>query len=425
MTGYQQRIMDSTLSTYLTGLPAIAIEGAKAVGKTSTAERLAAETFRFDHAETIELMKNGFDILRKTSKPILLDEWQRYPPVWDMTRRLVDEDSAPGQFLLTGSAALPHNVNVHSGAGRIVRLRMRPFSLQERDLEKPAISLNSLLQEPPVDLYAKSRITLIDYIEEILRSGFPAIRAKSETFVEIELDGYIDKLLEKEFPDNGIQVRKPLVLRQWLRAYAAATGTTTSYKKILDASTAGEDRKPAKETTMAYRDALDSLWITDRIEAWLPTTNPFAALGRAPKHFLADPALSARLLRIGKHQLLSGATYDNKPGSSGSTILGRLFESLVAQSLQVYATANRVPVQHFRTSRGDHEVDFIIEGDQRLLAIEAKATADINAKDVQHLNWLEKQIPQYPLTKIAINTGEYAYTRDDGVHVIPASLLGV
>jgi len=89
MPTYQPRIVDNVLSTYLTGLPAIAIEGAKAVGKTSTAERLAAEVVLFDKAETIELLRNGSTLLRQASKPVLLDEWQRYPPAWDMVRRLV------------------------------------------------------------------------------------------------------------------------------------------------------------------------------------------------------------------------------------------------------------------------------------------------------------------------------------------------
>jgi len=422
MRTYQPRILDTVLSTYLTGLPAIAIEGAKAVGKTSTAERLAAEVVLFDKAETIELLRNGSALLRQASKPVLLDEWQRYPPAWDIVRRLVDEDYSPGQYLLTGSAELPRNVNIHSGAGRIVRLRMRPLSLQERALEKPAITLKSLLQDTPEKISARTDVALTDYIEEILRSGFPGIRKSPDAFVELALDGYIDELLEKEFPENGIYVRKPDVLRQWLRSYAAATGTTTSYQKILDASTAGEDKKPAKQTTMAYRDALDALWVTDRIEAWLPSANAFAARGRAPKHYLADPALSARLLKLSRQELFSGTA---KSISPDNTVLGRLFESLVAQSLLVYAGVNRARVYHFRTSRGDHEVDFIIEGGRRLLAIEVKTTADINSEDVRHLNWLEKQLPQKQLTKIVITTGPYAYQRkEDGVLVIPAALLG-
>jgi hypothetical protein len=90
----------------------------------------------------------------------------------------------------------------------------------------------------------------------------------------------------------------------WLAAYAAATSTTTAYSKILDAAAAGLANKPAKQTTLAYRDALSSLWLLDAIPPWIPSRNHLDRLGQSPKHHLADPALVARLLGLDDSALL-------------------------------------------------------------------------------------------------------------------------
>jgi len=410
------------ITEYFSGLPALSIDGAKAVGKTVTASRYAKQILRLDIDENIDLLGGGLSVLREQEKPLLIDEWQRYPQSWDYVRRLVDEDYSSGQYLLTGSA-VPRKVKTHSGAGRIVRLRMRPLSLAERELEEPKISLSSLLDNSVDEVSGASMLNLTDYIREITASGFPGLRHLSENLREVQLDSYLTNIADKEFPENDIIVRKPDILTKWLIAYAAATATTTSYEKILVASTAGEAQKPSKSTTLSYRDALDSLFITDRVDAWLPTMNTFSSLGKSPKHFLADPALTARLLHISTKQLITGAATAMLQPEKGTT-LGRLFEALIALSLQSYAQANSAQLRHFRSSKGDREVDFIIEKGFSVVAVEAKTSASITSEDVKHLNWLAKTYPDYSITRIVLNTGKFAYTRKDGVHVIPAALLG-
>jgi predicted AAA+ superfamily ATPase len=409
------------ISGMLSELSAIALDGAKAVGKTSTAEQHTRHTLRFDLDETIELMSNGIQLLRNTEKPVCLDEWQRYPKVWDYVRRLVDEDRAPNQFILTGSA-VPQNAAIHSGAGRIVRLRMRPLSLQERELDKAAITVASLFHENPDTVSGSTSVTLEDYLHEVIVSGFPAIRELSTENARHQIDGYLANLVQREFPEQGLLVRKPGTLFRWLRAYAAATASTASYQTILDASTPGE-RPPAKATVQSYRDILDELWITDRVDAWLPTVNLFSPLGKSPKHYLVDPALSASLLSISENQLLRAVSAPLLGPQHGS-VAGRLFESLIAQSLQTYAVINRAKLGHFRNAKGNREIDFILERDYHVLAIEVKMSVTVDDSDVRHLNWLAEHLNGYELIRIVITTGPHAYTRKDGVHVIPAALLG-
>lgn len=202
---------------------------------------------------------------------MLLDEWQRHPDVWDLVRRSVDRHAVPGRFLLTGNAS-PTAPPTHSGASRIVTVRMRPMSLAERGRQAPSVSLSELLSGHRAPVVGSTSIGLPDYAEEITRSGFPGIRELSARAQRAQLEGYLARIVERDFPDQGHVVRRPAVLRGWLAAYAAATGTTASYGTILDAATPGQSDRPAKTTTLAYRDVLTQLWLLDPSPAGLPVT---------------------------------------------------------------------------------------------------------------------------------------------------------
>ena len=419
---YIPRIVDKDVAAALGGLAAVSLEGAKGVGKTATASRLARTTIHLDDPDEAALLAVNRDRLTTAPRPVLLDEWQRYPYSWDMVRRAVDDGAAPGSFILTGSAT-PREAT-HSGAGRIVRLRMRPLTLAERALEPPTVSFADLLADTRSDVSGASGLTIADYAREITASGFPGIRQLSEPFRRQALDSYLDRVVEHDFPELGHVVRRPAALRAWLTAYAAATGSTASYETILDAATPGVSDKPARATTIAYRDTLVRLWLIDQVPAWLPTRNPLAALTQAPKHFLVDPALAARLLGVGPDRLLS----DPAPGKvrvADGPLLGALFESLAALTISVHAHTHGARVGHLRTKGGDHEVDLIVERDDgKVLAVEAKLTRVPTDHDARHLRWLSGQLGDDLLDAVILTTGTRAYRRPDGVAVIPLALLG-
>ncbi|MGH3984606.1 MAG: ATP-binding protein [Pseudonocardiaceae bacterium] len=290
MPEYLLRIVDNELDELAQGLPAISLEGPKGVGKTATAQRRARTTFALDEPAVRELLAADPGRLDRAPRPVLVDEWQRHPAVWDWVRRSVDRDSGAGRFLLTGSAT-PISAPTHSGAGRIVRVRMRPMTLAERGLPMPTISLSELLsgEQAPVD--GDTTVDLPIYAEEILRSGFPAIRALPPRPRRAQLDGYLARIVEHDFPEQGHLVRRPATLRAWLTAYAAATATTASYNAILDAATPGETDKPAKTTTAAYRDVLSQIWLLEPLPGWLPARNPFTRLARHPSTTSPTPHL--------------------------------------------------------------------------------------------------------------------------------------
>jgi uncharacterized protein len=422
MTGYVKRVVDDDLDDLISVLPAIAIEGPKGVGKTLTAMQRAKTVEHLDHEASRILIQTDPGRIARLEAPVLLDEWQRLPFTWDLVRREVDEDPKPGRFLLTGSAT-PTDKSTHSGAGRIVRLRMRPMALSERELESPTVSLGHLLtgRRPAVD--GRTNFGLRDYADEIVRSGFPGIRRYEGRFLRLQLDGYIDRIVDSDLQENGLVVRRPDALNSWLRAYAAATASTTSYSSILDAATPGDSAKPAAETTAKYRDALLRLWLLDPVPGWIPGLNELGRLASSPKHHLADPALAARLLGFSAEALLDSST--KSPMLAPAPIIGPLFESLLALCLRVYATRNDAAVFHFRTRNGDREVDFIVEGpDRRVVAFEAKLSPTPTDRDVAHLLWLRDRLGARLVDSVVLTTGTEAYRRSDGIAVIPAILLG-
>lgn len=419
-TDYRSRVIDDELDLLVHDLSAVSLEGPKGVGKTASASRLAARIFRLDRPDDRALLSAQPDLLRTVPGPVLLDEWQRWPEVWDLVRRAVDDGADPGSFVLTGSAS--PSAQIHTGAGRIVPLRMRPMSLVERGVGDPTVSLAALL-DGTATIEGESNVGLERYVAEIFRSGFPGIRsARSERGLRAQLDGYLDRLFDRELIDNGVMQRRPASMRQWLTAYAAASSTVASYETIRDAATPGRSDKPTKVTAIGYRDALQRLWILDPLDAWLPSRNQLTRLTAAPKHQLADPALAARLLSLTEDAMIGG----ERPGRArGQSMLGPLFESLATLSVRVFAQAAEARVSHLRTQAGQHEIDLIVTGPGgQVVAIEVKLTATPDEADVRHLHWLRREIADELTDAVVLTAGQFAYRRPDGVAVVPLALLG-
>jgi predicted AAA+ superfamily ATPase len=380
--------------------------------------------FDLSDAAQRQLVSAGPAAIDRAAKPLLLDEWQRLPLVWDHVRHQVDRDATGGQFLLAGSAAPARDIPIHSGAGRIVRLIMRPLAFCERGLAETTVSFGELLAGYKAPMGGESPIDLAVYADEITRSGFPGIRHLPDRARRLQLDSYITRALEHDMEENGTDVRRPEALRSWLSAYAAATATTASYSKILGAATPGETDKPVRQTVAGYREALERQFLLDPIPGWVPALTPLNRLSQSPKHFLVDPALAARLIGVDAAALLGG--HRTRAGAYEGPLLGALFESLAALTVRALAQSYDARVLQLRTRGGEHEVDFIVEGaDRRVVALEVKLTATPAPADSRHLRWLKAQLGDRLADAAIITTGRYAYRQpDDGIAVIPLALLG-
>lgn len=414
------------------------MEGPKGVGKTRTALRRAGSVYRLDDRAQRAIVEAATNVALADTPPVLFDEWQRYRPIWDAVRRAVDEGAAPGSYLLTGSAVPEEDGEgpIHSGAGRIVPIRMRPLSLAERALGPATVRLSDLLSGAKADVTGRTTVDVSAYAREIIASGFPGIHPLPGRARRAHLDGYIARIVDRDFVEAGHRLRRPDALRRWMQSYAAASATVTTFEKIRDAATSGEGETMAKTSVLAYRAVLERLFLLEPLQGWIPQRNPLSRLTQAPRHHLADPALAARLLGVDEGALLKGAvsplfdpagpmgTSLKKVAPRDGTLFGQLFESLVTLSVRVYAQAAEATVRHLRTEEGRQEIDLIVErGDHRVVALEVKLSPVVTDDDVKHLVWLRQQLKEDLLDAAVISTGEQAYRRRDGIAVIPAALL--
>jgi uncharacterized protein len=419
---YLRRVIDEELDELVPALPAMALEGAKGVGKTETALQRAATVFRLAEREERARVEGDPGQLLRAPPPILIDEYQRLPGTWDSVRNAVDGGAPAGSFLLTGSASTDEPR--HSGAGRIPIIRMRPLSLAERAIEAPTVSLRSLLADDTrPDLNGSTDIRLGDYAQMIVQTGLPGFQGFTGRALRNQLDGYLARVVDRDFVDEvGITLRRPDGLRALMTAYAAATSTVMTWSKIREA--AAQDDEISAPTGRIYREALTRLWLLDPLPSWLPTMSPIRRTTGAPRHHLADPGLAARLLGADVDALLTNRDRGPRMPRDG-LLLGSLFESLVTLSVRVYAQQAEARASHFRTQAGQHEVDLIVErADRCFVAIEVKLAAVPAEKDFRHLKWLQEAAGGRMIDAIIITTGRAAYRRRDGIGVVPAVLLG-
>ena len=424
-----ERLIEPYLINLMKEFPAIAIDGLKGVGKTVSTKKIASTAYELDKPRDYEIIANIPETLLQVSSPVLIDEWQRVPSVWDFVRRAVDEGIGAGTFLLTGSISST-NTNIHSGAARIIRRKMYPLSLAERAIEIPTVSIAEMLETEKPFQAKVSGITGVsskNYINEIVASGLPDFRSYTTQSRKIAIESYIDNILSHDFSQQGVRIRQPETLLRWLRAYSAAISTDAGYSEILDASTAGEGHKPAAKTTIAYREALENLWLLDELQPWIDGESFFSNLKLSPKHYLADPAFATFLLGLDENSLTGGAgwspraeRFDEKYGS----IIGRLFESLVHLSLNTYVSVNNAKLYFAKTQRGEREIDFVIQKDSRVIACEVKFSPVVDASDGKHLRWFMEKVGPDCCDAMIISTGSAAYRREDGIAVVPAALLG-
>ena len=414
-SGYSLRYIDAELDE-LSAAPAIAIDGAKGVGKTETSIRRADVVYRLDRLAEREFLGAQMDSLLERNQVICLDEWQHLPEVWDVVRRNVDKHIAT-RYILTGSATPIAGTDTHSGVGRVLSLRMRPLSIAERAGTLPTVSIANLFGGA-ADIQGETDWKLSDYAEAVCQTGLPGVYPKAGRLRRQLIASYIQRVIDRDVPDQGLLVRKPSSLRAWWAAYAAASSTTTAYNKILDAATPADSHKMSKEAALSYRDILTQLWLLDPVSAWFPNHTPFKKLTTGPKHQIFDPGIAAALLDVTPEKLTS-----QDPGSW--ELFGQLFESLATLTVRAAGQAQEAQTSHLRTQGGEKEVDLILERyDGAVLAFEVKLKPVPTDRDVANLHWLGRQLGDRLVDKVIITSGTHAYRRLDGVAVVPLALLG-
>lgn len=403
------------------------LEGARGVGKTTTAEQQANSVFRLEHPDTLDEVAANPDVLLEADPPVLIDEWQRYPQSIDLVRMEVDRDSTPGRFILTGTPSAPRQTGIHTGAGRLLWITMSPMSLSERGVAVPTVSLHALLTGQQGEISGTTGLRTADYAEIMVRSGYPGILDAPEAVRLRLIADYVRQLVRRDVSQPvGRQRRSPAAVSRWLTAYAKMTATEAKFEAIRDLAHNAEGQVPARSTVEGYRTALEDLGVVDELLAWDRDWLPIKHRKTSPVHHLVDPALAVSLIGESVDDLLVGSV-SSEHGSPDNSLLGRLFQSLVTQSVRVYASAHDADVFWLGTRKVNgksREVDIIVEGESGVVAIEVKLSAEVSKRDRKHLYWLRDELDYRWSDGVVITTGPEAYRDDDGIAVVPAALLG-
>lgn len=385
------------------------IVGPRAVGKTTTAARLARTVVHLDDEREAAAYRADPDgMLAELAEPVLLDEWQAVPGVLGAVKRAVDRDSRPGRYLITGSVRADLDTQMWPGTGRVVRLTMSGLSIAEINRNPPAAPFLDRIAQDGVDGIGKPAETpnLREYVELAERGGFPEAVRLSERTREEWFESYLDQLVTRD-PEQLDGPRDPDRLRAYLDALAVNSAG------VLPAKTLYETAGIGRATADAYEQLLRNLLILTVLPAW--TTNRIKRLTRLPKRHICDPALAMAAQRLDT----AGVLRDGD-------LLGRILDTFaVAQlSAQLPACTSRPRVYHLRQEQGRHEVDLIVEyGGSRVLAVEIKASGGPALRDARHLSWLRDEYGDRFIGGIVLHTGPHRYGLDDRIIAAPIAAL--
>lgn len=419
MTRYMSRCIDRSIERDLGIFGAVLIQGPKWCGKTTTAQRFAESSLSLSDpaGDFAALQLARIDPAQAIvgATPRLIDEWQEEPKLWDAIRFECDRRTGePGQFLLTGSAT-PNDADqpMHSGIGRISRLRMETMTLAELGVSSGALSLESLLNGCPVKSALGSINGIAGIADLLCRGGWPQAVGKTTADAMRISAAYIDGVCESDVSKVDGVKRDPEKVRALLSSLARNESTLAG-EKSLEKDLGGD---VSRSTLRRYTDALRRIHIIDDIPAWHPALRSPVKLRQSAKRHLADPSLAVALLGANPESL-----------ASDPKTLGLLFESLVLHDLKVYAAANDSSVSHYHDA-DDLEVDAVIHRrDGTWIAVEVKLGSPQIPEASANLLRLERKLVERgekpPAAKlIVIGFGMPVHTTPEGIIVAPVDTL--
>ena len=425
MEQYRYRIMDDLLAKKLQAKGAVLIEGPKWCGKTTTAEEMAASKVLLARTDVKEQFKSlleiDMDAALAGESPMLIDEWQTVPKLWDAVRYVVDYRRKMGQFILTGSAVPDREAEKereHSGTGRFAWLMMRPMTLFESGESNGTVSLGALFAAPD-KLLEKNQLKLQDIAFLICRGGWPmAVGLPEDAALEQAFDYYDAVTKEDVTRVDGVKRASDRVQRL-MRAYARHQGTQASVATLREDLKSNEVTTISDDTIASYLDALRKIFVVEDMPAWNPNLRSKTAIRTADTRYFVDPSIATAALGLGPADLMGDLN-----------TMGFFFEALCVRDLRVFAEALGGKVYHYRDKSG-LECDAVVHlrnGQYGLVEIKLGGKSLIN-DGVETLHALVGQIDmarmKAPAFRMVLTaTGEYAYRRpEDGVYVVPIGCL--
>lgn len=425
---YLKRIADDLLKLRLEAFGAVQITGPKWCGKTTTAEQQSSSVIKLQDPD----LRDGYlatartkpSLLLKGATPRLIDEWQVAPVIWDAVRHAVDERRKKGQFILTGSTVVDDDEIMHTGTGRISKMSMYPMSLFESLESNGSVSLRKLFEDKDYEIDGEmSQLSIENLIFAACRGGWPA--SLEEMSIKAKLliaKDYVDIICREDISRVDKKNRNPSLARLILRSYARNICTLAKKSSML-ADVAHEMERISMPTFDDYVEALEKLFVIDDIEAWSPAIRSKSVIRTGKKRCFVDPSIAVAAL-----------------GASPETLeldlntFGFIFECLCFRDLRTYSQALGGHLSYYHDRYG-LEADAVLHLENGKYAlIECKLGSREIEDGARHLleikrlvsekNQQDNQIKiKEPDLLMVITGGEMAYTREDGVKVVPIGCL--
>ena len=418
---YKPRIIDKQVEEYLQTFGAICIEGPKWCGKTWTSSYHANSKFfladpsgNFQNRKLAEIDPNT---VLEGAAPRLIDEWQEYPPLWDAVRYKVDQSAQKGQFILTGSATPNHKGILHSGAGRIAKLRMRTMSLYESGDSSGQISLEALCNGTLTPAMT-GEVDLKNLINLIIRGGWPGSLGLPLKQAALLPQQYLQAVIDDDVYRIDEVKRNTQKMRLLLMSLARNESTTAT-NALLKSDIKEKDAQDIDANTVtSYLDIFKRLFLTDNQPPFASNVRSSVRVRQAEKRHFADPSLACALLKLTPEALLNDLE-----------TLGFMFEALCERDLRIYAESFGGTLYHYQDYK-NREIDAVIElPDGKWAAFEIKLGANqidqaaANLKQIQREFEEDKKAVPPSVLCVLCGLSNAAYQRPDGVFVIPITAL--
>ena len=417
---YKSRIIDGIIKEYLKSFGAICIEGPKSCGKTWTSSYHSKSKIMIGdpngNFQNKKLAEISPEIVLEGDKPRLIDEWQEVPRLWDAVRYNVDQQANKGQFILTGSSTPNHKGILHSGAGRIAKLRMRTMSLYESGDSTGDTSLEELCNgiiKPKMT----GEVNLKKIIELLIRGGWPGNIGIPISRAGLLPKEYLNAVIDDDaFRLDGVK-RDTSKMRLLLHSLARNESTTVTNRTLRNDIKEKDDEDIDTDTVASYLDIFNRLFIIDNQKAYAPKIRSSISLKQAEKRHFADPSLVCSLLKVTPEKLLNDLE-----------TLGFLFEALCERDLKIYAESFNANLYHYQDYK-NREIDAVIELENgEWCAFEIKLGANQIDEAAENLVKLEKEIKaengkEPSVLCVICGLSNAVYKREDGVFVIPITAL--
>ena len=418
---YLPRIIDNKIEEYLKIIGAVCVEGPKWCGKTWTSSYHSKSAIYIGdpagNFQNRQLAEMSPAMILEGDIPRLIDEWQEVPTIWDAVRYKVDQTARKGQFILTGSATPNHKGILHSGAGRIAKLRMRPMSLYESGDSSGKISLERLCRGEITPVMT-GEIDLKKLIGLIIRGGWPgSIGLPVEQAALLPME-YLNAVIDDDvYRIDGIK-RNITKMRLLLRSLARNESTTATNRTLKNDIKEVDDEDIDIDTVKEYLDIFERLFITDNQPPFSANIRSSVRIKQSVKRHFSDPSLACALLKVTPEGLINDLE-----------TLGFLFEALCERDLKIYAESFGAELYHYQDYHGK-EIDAVVElPDGQWCAFEIKLGANQVDTAANNLLNIQKGISDDPdgnppaILCVLCGMSNAAYRRTDGVYVVPITAL--